>query len=74
MALTGIPKVKIKHKTISNPNYIDHDAYIYGYERVSRSKRRIQALIGGTIGLVAGYGLYFTVLKNNLPSTFTLRF
>ena len=74
MALSGIPKVKIKHKTISNPNYIDHDAYIYGYMRVSRSKRRIQALIGGTIGLAAGYGLYFTVLKNKLPSTFKLRF
>jgi hypothetical protein len=64
MALSGITKVKIKHKTISNPNYIDQDAYILGYERVSRSKRRIQALIGGTIGLAAGYGLYFAVLKD----------
>lgn len=74
MALSGIPKVKIKHSTISNPNYIDHDAYILGYERVSRSKRRIQALIGGTIGLAAGYALYFGLLKNKLPSTITLRF
>lgn len=74
MALSGITKVKIKHKTISNPNYIDHDAYILGYERVSRSKRRIQALIGGTIGLAAGYGLYFTVLKDKLPATFTFSF
>lgn len=74
MALSGIPKVKIKHSTISNPNYIDHDAYILGYERVSRSKRRIKALIGGTIGLAAGYGLYFGLLKNKLPSTITLRF
>ena len=31
MALTGVPKVRIKHKTISNPNYIDHDPYILGY-------------------------------------------
>jgi hypothetical protein len=74
MALTGIPKVKIKHRTISNPYYIDHDAYLLGYERVSRTKRRIQALIGGTIGLAAGYGLYFGVLKDKLPSTFKLRF
>jgi hypothetical protein len=74
MALSGIPKVKIKHSTISNPNYIDHDAYILGYERVSRSKRRIKALIGGTIGLAAGYALYFGLLKNKLPSTITLRF
>ncbi|MBL7935309.1 MAG: hypothetical protein JNM51_05805 [Bacteroidia bacterium] len=74
MALTGLPKVRIKHNTISNPNYIDHDAYILGYERVSRSRRRIQALIGGTIGLAAGYGLYFGLLKDNLPSTLKLRF
>ena len=74
MALTGLPKVRIRHNTISNPNYIDHDAYILGYERVSRSRRRIRALIGGTIGLAAGYGLYFGVLKDRLPSTLTLRF
>lgn len=74
MALSGITKVRIKHKTISNPNYIDHDAYILGYERVSRSKRRIKALIGGTIGLVAGYGLYFGILKDKLPGTIKFRF
>jgi hypothetical protein len=74
MALSGVTKVKIKHKTISNPNYIDQDAYILGYERVSRTKRRIQALIGGTIGLAAGYGLYFGILKQNLPETLKLRF
>ncbi|MFO0320935.1 MAG: hypothetical protein ACK504_00730 [Bacteroidota bacterium] len=74
MALSGITKVRIRHETISNPNYIDQDAYILGYERVSRSKRRIQALIGGSIGLALGYGLYFSVLKNNLPSTINIRF
>jgi hypothetical protein len=74
MALSGITKVRIKHKTISNPNYIDHDAYILGYERVSRTKRRIRALIGGTIGLAAGYGLYFGVLKDKLPSSIKFRF
>ena len=74
MSLSGITKVRIKHKTISNPNYIDHDAYILGYERVSRTKRRIRALIGGTIGLAAGYGLYFGVLKDKLPSSFKFRF
>lgn len=74
MALSGITKVRIKHSTISNPNYIEQDAYILGYERVSRTKRRIQALIGGTIGLAAGYGLYFGILKDKLPTTLTLRF
>lgn len=74
MALSGLPKVRIKHNTISNLNYIDHDAYILGYERVARSRRRIHALIGGTIGLAAGYGLYFGVLKDKLPATLTIRF
>lgn len=74
MALSGAPKVRIKHHTISNPAYIDQDAYILGYERVSRSKRRMQALIGGSIGLAVGYGLYFGVLKDKLPSTLKLRF
>lgn len=74
MALSGIPKVKIKHSTVSNPNYIDHDAYLLGYIRVAKSRRRIQAIIGGTIGLAAGYGLYFGILKDRLPSTFTIRF
>ncbi len=74
MGLSGITKVRIKHNTISNPNYIDHDAYILGYERVARTRRRIKALIGGTIGLGLGYGLYFTVLKDKLPATLKIRF
>ncbi len=74
MAFSGLPKIKIEHHTISNPNYIDQNAYIFGYERVSRSKRRIQSLIGGTIGLALGYGLYFGILKYQLPETLKLRF
>lgn len=74
MALTGLPKVRIKHKTVSNPNYIDHDAYLLGYIRVAKSRRRIQAIIGGTIGLAVGYGLYFGLLKDKLPATISFRF
>ena len=74
MGLSGITKVRIKHSTISNPNYIEHDAYILGYERVARSKRRIRALLGGSIGLAVGYGLYFGVLKDNLPATIKISF
>lgn len=74
MGLSGMPKVRIRHNTISNPNYLEHDAYILGYERVSRSKRRVQSLIGGTIGLAVGYGLYFGILKDKLPATLKIRF
>jgi hypothetical protein len=38
--------------------YIESDAYILGYERVARQKRKTKSLIGGTIGLVLGYGFY----------------
>ena len=57
MALSGLPKVRIRGKTISNPNYIVSDAYILGYERVARQRRKIKSVIGGTIGLAIGYGL-----------------
>jgi hypothetical protein len=58
MACVGIPKVRIKHRTVSNPIYLESDPYILGYERVARHKRRIQAVIGGTVGLAVGYTLY----------------
>jgi hypothetical protein len=58
MACVGIPRVKVKGKTVSDPTYIESDAYVLGYERVARHKRRIQAVIGGSVGLVVGYSLY----------------
>jgi hypothetical protein len=64
MAFSGIPKIRIKHSTISNPNYIDYDTYILGYERTARYKRRIKSLLGGTIGIALGYGAYFAFVKN----------
>lgn len=69
MALCGLPKVKIRHNTISNPAYIDSDAYILGYERSARYKRRIRSLLGGSIGLAIGYTAYFVGLKNIYPES-----
>ncbi|MBI2720584.1 MAG: hypothetical protein HYX39_00265 [Bacteroidetes bacterium] len=73
MALVGIPKVKIRHETISNPIYIESDAYILGYERVARHKRRIQAVIGGTVGLAVGFSLY-GLLHQYYPETINIGF
>jgi hypothetical protein len=70
MAMCGLPKVRIKHSTISNPAYIDYDPYILGYERTARYKRRMKSLVGGTVGLVAGYLFYFA-LKDYYPTGFT---
>jgi hypothetical protein len=55
----GIPKVWIRHSTVSNPEYLWHDAYILGYEREARAKRRRKSLFGGGIGVVIGYAAYF---------------
>jgi hypothetical protein len=58
MACVGIPKVRIRGKTISNPAWVESDGYILGYERVARHKRRTQAVLGGSIGLALGYTFY----------------
>lgn len=58
MALSGITKIRIRHNTISNPRFVESDAYILGYERVARQKRKMKSLAGGAIGLVAGYIIY----------------
>jgi hypothetical protein len=62
-SLCGIPKVRIRHETISNPYFIDHDPYLLGYERRARSKRRVKGLIGGGIGLAAGYVVNFVIAQ-----------
>jgi hypothetical protein len=58
-ALSGIPKVKIKPSTVSDPEFLKHDSYLMGYERVARKKRKLKSLIGDGIGLVAGLGTFF---------------
>lgn len=70
MALSGLPKVRIRHSTISNPMYIDYDPYILGYERSARYKRKMKSLLGGTVGLIAGYVFYFA-LKDYYPTGYT---
>jgi hypothetical protein len=73
MALSGITRIKIKGNTISNPANVESDAYILGYERVARQKRKIKSVIGGSVGLAIGYGLYF-LLRNQYPETINFGF
>ncbi len=73
MALSGIPKVKIKHNTISNPAYVESDAYILGYERVARQRRKIKSVIGGTVGLAIGYGIY-ALFHSSYPENINVGF
>lgn len=60
----GFPKVRIRHQTVSDIRYLDSDAYILGYERESRAKRRIYAVIGTAAGLLLGYTTYFVWLQH----------
>ena len=58
MALSGLPKIRIRYNTVSNPINIESDPYILGYERVARQKRKTKSLLGGAVGLVTGYLFY----------------
>lgn len=60
-AFSGLPKVKIKHSTVSNIEYLKQEPYLMGYERVARKKRKIKSLIGGGIGLGVGLGTFFVL-------------
>lgn len=73
MALSGITKIRIRHNTVSNPRYIESDAYILGYERVARQKRKTKALIGGTAGLILGYTFYL-IFHNSYPEAINIGF
>ena len=64
-ATVGLPKVRIKHSTVSNLKYLEHDEYLLGYEQEARSKRRRYSMIGGGIGVFLGYVAYFS-LRNVL--------
>ena len=64
----GVTKVRIRHSTVSNPNYLDYDAYILGYEREARTKRRRYGLIGAGAGLVLGYLVYFILPPSAYPT------
>jgi len=63
-ALSGIPKVKIKKKCVSDMECLNHPAYLMGYERVADKKRQIRSLVSGGIGLAAGLTTFF-ILKDS---------
>ena len=73
MALTAIPRVRIEHHTVSKPIYLESDAYLMGYERVARQKMKLRSLVGGSIGLVAGYGFY-ALFHNSYPEKLNIGF
>jgi hypothetical protein len=73
MAFSGITKIKIRANSVSDARFVDYDGYILGYERVARNKRKIWSVIGGSIGLVAGYGIY-AAFHNKYPENLQIKF
>jgi hypothetical protein len=60
-----LPYIVIDRKTVSNQDYLNHETYVQGYERVARSKKIQNALKSSAAGMVVGVGAYF-LLKNQL--------
>ena len=58
---------------MSKPIYLESDAYLMGYERVARQKMKLRSLVGGSIGLVAGYGFY-ALFHNSYPEKLNIGF
>jgi len=73
MAFSGITKVKIKESSIGDPAWKGNEAYTWGYERVARDKRKLHALISGTVGLALGYTVY-ALFHNRYPESINLGF
>lgn len=69
-ALSGAPRVKVKASSVSKIDYVKHDTYIMGYERVARKKRKIGSLVGGGIGMGVGLGTFFILKANNSEISF----
>jgi len=63
-SLVGIPRVKVNRRVCSNPDLVHKEAYLLGYERVAIKKRRVQSLVGGGAGLIAGL-VSWGILKGN---------
>lgn len=63
-AIFNMPRVKIRDEDVSNTGYLDKGAYVDGYKQEVYKKRRVQTLLGGGLGFLAGITTSF-ILKAN---------
>jgi hypothetical protein len=73
MAFNGITKVRVRSYAVSDPSLVQYDAYLLGFERVARQKRKVGAVIYGTFGSVTGLGL-FLLLHKYYPENLRIQF
>lgn len=58
-----IPKIKIREKTMSHPEYKYNDIYADGYEPPARTRKLSRAMEGGFLGSAAGVAYWLLFLN-----------
>jgi hypothetical protein len=58
-----VPKIKIREKTMSSPDYKYNDIYADGYEPPARTRKLSRAMEGGFLGSATGVLCWFLFLK-----------
>jgi len=64
VGIMSYPPIWIRHKSVSNINNVKADPYLYGYDNAALKKRVLRSLLWGSIGLVTGFIIHFTLLNN----------
>lgn len=64
MVVQLIPKIKIREKYMSNPEYKYNDIYADGFEPPARSRKMLRALGGGFAGSATGVLTWLLFFKN----------
>ena len=58
-----VPKIKIREKTMSRPEYKYNDIYADGYEPPARSRKLFRAMGGSFAGSATGVALWFLLIR-----------
>jgi hypothetical protein len=58
-----VPKIKIREKTMSHPEYKYNDIYADGYEPPARSRKLFRAMEGSFAGSATGIALWLLFIK-----------
>ncbi len=68
-AILTIPKIKIRKENVSNPDYLNEEAYVAGYKKEAFRKKRTQTILGGGIGLIVGLTTSFILQSRGIDIT-----
>ncbi len=63
-AIQLLPKIRVNTKNVSNKAYLIKEDYLYGYERVARSRKVQRSLLSSIIGFGVGFAVSSIVVNN----------